>query len=99
MNKGVELRVHLRIKVMTGSFGFRQVNHPDGALQQRNAEPTEATVVACAARLKGAAPVSIGLPLPGWDLAVIDKSGVPVSLGEVGELVIGGVGLARYLDP
>ena len=61
--------------------------------------PTEATVVACAARLKGAAPVSIGLPLPGWDLAVIDKSGVPVSLGEVGELVIGGVGLARYLDP
>ncbi|MGZ5390787.1 MAG: Pls/PosA family non-ribosomal peptide synthetase [Mycobacterium sp.] len=61
--------------------------------------PTEATVVACAARLKGAAPVSIGLPLPGWDLAVVDKSGVPVPLGEVGELVIGGVGLARYLDP
>ncbi len=61
--------------------------------------PTEATVVACAARLDGAGPVSIGLPLRGWDLAVVDKDSVPVSVGEVGELVIGGVGLARYLDP
>ncbi|WP_319449199.1 MULTISPECIES: Pls/PosA family non-ribosomal peptide synthetase [unclassified Mycobacterium] len=61
--------------------------------------PTEATVVACLARLEGKAPVSIGLPLPGWDLAVVDKDGRPVALGEVGELVIGGVGLARYLDP
>ena len=61
--------------------------------------PTEATVVACAARLDGAGPVSIGLPLRGWDLAVVDKDGVPVGIGEVGELVIGGVGLARYLDP
>jgi amino acid adenylation domain-containing protein len=61
--------------------------------------PTEATVVACAARLSDAAPVSIGLPLAGWDLAVVDKNSVPVAAGEVGELVIGGVGLARYLDP
>ncbi|MDT5000844.1 MAG: hypothetical protein QOK12_2949 [Mycobacterium sp.] len=61
--------------------------------------PTEATVVACAAPLDGKGPVSIGLPLPGWDLAVVDKEGNPVALGEVGELVIGGVGLARYLDP
>ncbi len=60
--------------------------------------PTEATVVACAARLDGAGPISIGLPLPGWDLAVIDADGRPVGYGEVGELVIGGVGLARYLD-
>ena len=61
--------------------------------------PTEATVVACAARLEGAAPVSIGVPLLGWDLAVVDKDAQPVRTGEVGELVIGGVGLARYLDP
>ncbi|MGO4445380.1 Pls/PosA family non-ribosomal peptide synthetase [Mycobacterium sp. 2YAF39] len=73
--------------------------------------PTEATVVACAARLRGVGgqersdpgknkrPVSIGLPLTGWDLAVVDQHGAPVSLGQVGELVIGGVGLARYLDP
>ncbi|CAN5711366.1 non-ribosomal peptide synthetase [soil metagenome] len=61
--------------------------------------PTEATVVACAAKLDGRSPVSIGLPLPGWDLAVVDKDGNPVEIGTVGELVIGGVGLARYLDP
>ncbi|KUI05751.1 Pls/PosA family non-ribosomal peptide synthetase [Mycobacterium sp. IS-3022] len=61
--------------------------------------PTEATVVACAARLTGGGPVSIGLPLAGWDLAVVDRNGEPVPYGEVGELVIGGVGLARYLDP
>ena len=61
--------------------------------------PTEATVVSCGAQLSADTPVSIGLPLPGWDLAVIDAAGDPVEVGEVGELVIGGVGLARYLDP
>ncbi|MFC7529184.1 Pls/PosA family non-ribosomal peptide synthetase [Actinoplanes sp. GCM10030250] len=60
--------------------------------------PTEATVVACAAPLTGAGPVRIGLPLAGWELAVVDATGVPVAMGETGELVIGGVGLARYLD-
>lgn len=60
--------------------------------------PTEATVVACAARMTGEGPVRIGLPLAGWELAVVDASGVPVAMGETGELVIGGVGLARYLD-
>ncbi|MFC7451316.1 Pls/PosA family non-ribosomal peptide synthetase [Rhodococcus daqingensis] len=60
--------------------------------------PTEATVVACGALMDGSGPVSIGLPLDGWDLAVVDGEGTPVEVGEVGELVIGGVGLARYLD-
>ena len=60
--------------------------------------PTEATVVACAARLDGAGPVRIGLPLAGWDLVVVDADSRPVGHGETGELVIGGVGLARYLD-
>ncbi|MGI9163408.1 MAG: Pls/PosA family non-ribosomal peptide synthetase [Mycobacterium sp.] len=61
--------------------------------------PTEATVVSCGSRLQAGAPVSIGLPLPGWDLAVVGADGAPVAIGDVGELVIGGVGLARYLDP
>ncbi|MEZ0362901.1 Pls/PosA family non-ribosomal peptide synthetase [Mycobacterium sp. pUA109] len=60
--------------------------------------PTETTVVACAAKLGGTGPVRIGMPLPGWDLAVVDADGAPVGYGEVGELVIGGVGLGRYLD-
>ncbi|GAA1639129.1 non-ribosomal peptide synthetase [Microbacterium flavum] len=61
--------------------------------------PTEATVVACAALLDGIPPVRIGLPLEGWALAVVDGDGLPVAEGAVGELIIGGVGLARYLDP
>ncbi|WP_345539377.1 Pls/PosA family non-ribosomal peptide synthetase, partial [Phytohabitans rumicis] len=60
--------------------------------------PTEATVVACAAQLTGEGPVRIGLPLAGWELAVVDADGEPVPMGDTGELVIGGVGLARYLD-
>ncbi|GIJ72173.1 Pls/PosA family non-ribosomal peptide synthetase [Virgisporangium ochraceum] len=60
--------------------------------------PTEATVVACAARMTGRGPVRIGLPLAGWELAVVDAAGDPVAMGGTGELVIGGVGLARYLD-
>ncbi|NUK26058.1 Pls/PosA family non-ribosomal peptide synthetase [Streptomyces lunaelactis] len=60
--------------------------------------PTEATVVACAALLTGEGPVRIGLPLDGWELAVVDARGELVPMGETGELVIGGVGLARYLD-
>ncbi len=61
--------------------------------------PTEATVVACAAPLGVTGPVRIGLPLDGWVLAVVDGDGQPVAEGGVGELIIGGVGLARYLDP
>ncbi|RKW70840.1 amino acid adenylation domain-containing protein [Galactobacter caseinivorans] len=62
--------------------------------------PTEATVVACAAPLTGEGPVRIGLPLDGWDLAVVDPATeLPVAEGATGELIIGGVGLARYLDP
>ena len=61
--------------------------------------PTEATVVACGAQLDGQPPVRIGLPLDGWDLAVVDAQGQRVPDGEPGELIIGGVGLARYLDP
>ncbi|MBV9822523.1 MAG: AMP-binding protein, partial [Actinobacteria bacterium] len=48
--------------------------------------PTEATVVACAARMTGEAPVRIGLPLDGWQLAVVDPAGEPVAMGDTGEL-------------
>jgi non-ribosomal peptide synthetase-like protein len=61
--------------------------------------PTEATVVACASLMDGTGPVRIGLPLDGWSLAVVDEAGERVPDGEPGELIIGGVGLARYLDP
>ncbi|MFD8132962.1 amino acid adenylation domain-containing protein [Streptomyces sp. RLB3-17] len=60
--------------------------------------PTEATVVACASLMTGEEPIRIGLPLNGWELAVVDEAGEPVAMGDSGQLVIGGVGLARYLD-
>ncbi len=60
--------------------------------------PTEATVVTTAGRLYPGQPVTIGWPLDGWRLAVVDEVGEPVAFGEDGELVIGGVGLGRYLD-
>lgn len=60
--------------------------------------PTEATVVSCAAQLSPGEQVSIGLPLTGWKLAVVNSEGTAVRWGEEGELIIGGVGMARYLD-
>lgn len=60
--------------------------------------PTEATVVTTAARLRGGR-TTIGTPLKGWQVAVVDGDGAEVPAGEEGELVIGGIGLARYLDP
>ena len=61
--------------------------------------PTETTVVACGALLRAGEPVRIGAPLAGWELTVVNPEGEPVAWGEVGELLIGGVGAARYLDP
>lgn len=60
--------------------------------------PTEATVVSCAAQLSENEPVRIGLPINGWQLAVVDEDERPVEIGQIGQLIIGGVGLARYLD-
>ncbi|MFJ9844103.1 Pls/PosA family non-ribosomal peptide synthetase [Kitasatospora sp. NPDC101155] len=61
--------------------------------------PTETTVVATAARMLPGQPVRIGAPLDGWEIAVVDQAGNPVPWYESGELLISGVGTARYLDP
>lgn len=61
--------------------------------------PTEATVVTTASRVHPGQPVRIGTPLSGWLTEVLDDQGQPVPDGVSGELVIGGIGLARYLDP
>jgi non-ribosomal peptide synthetase-like protein len=59
--------------------------------------PTEATVVSTAAPIIPSEPITIGHPLHGGRVAVLDGDR-PVAPGEVGELVIGGIGLGRYLD-
>lgn len=57
--------------------------------------PTEATVIATWTECDPAKPVTIGEPLPGYSAFVMDPSARPLSVGETGELYLGGVGLAR----
>jgi non-ribosomal peptide synthetase-like protein len=61
--------------------------------------PTEATVVATIHECASDEPISIGSPLPGYSVHVLNDAGKPVAAGETGELYIGGEGLARgYLN-
>ncbi|MDG4862908.1 amino acid adenylation domain-containing protein, partial [Streptomyces sp. T-3] len=57
--------------------------------------PTEATVWAAFHRFTGIEPVSIGGPVPGARLYVLDDAHQPVLPGAEGELFIGGAGVAR----
>lgn len=57
--------------------------------------PTETTITATCAQLKPGRPVTIGKPLPGYKVVIADETGRPVSKGEVSEIYIGGIGVAR----
>lgn len=57
--------------------------------------PTEATVIATAAKCEPGKPVTIGKPLRGYAVYLLDESLQPVPPGEEGEIVIGGIGVAR----
>jgi amino acid adenylation domain-containing protein len=56
--------------------------------------PTETTVVATASRLCQGKDVTIGRPIPNYSCYVVDNNLVPVKVGEEGELLIGGPGVA-----
>ncbi|MEU4970266.1 non-ribosomal peptide synthetase [Streptomyces smyrnaeus] len=57
--------------------------------------PTETTVWATFHRFTGVEPVSIGGPIPGARLYVLDDELQPVPPGTEGELLIGGAGVTR----
>lgn len=57
--------------------------------------PTETTVIATYAELCPSKPVSIGRPVPGYDVYILDDELRPVAPGETGEICIGGAGVAR----
>ena len=60
--------------------------------------PTEATVgcvVHWVSEQDSEGPVPIGRPIPGTRIALVDESGAEVPAGSVGELVLGGDGVAR----
>jgi non-ribosomal peptide synthetase component F len=61
--------------------------------------PSEGTVWVSADRLMRDDRVTIGRPVPGSRIYVLDRSGRRVPLGVAGEIAIGGLGVARgYLD-
>lgn len=57
--------------------------------------PTEGTVWASYHRMTAPGPVSIGRPVPGVTLYVLDEQRQPVARGSAGELYIGGALVAR----
>ncbi|HTN17215.1 MAG TPA: Pls/PosA family non-ribosomal peptide synthetase, partial [Chitinophagaceae bacterium] len=57
--------------------------------------PTETTVTATMVALQPGDPISIGLPLPNYNLAVLDENRNLVPFGQQGELVISGPGVCR----
>ncbi|GDY33429.1 Pls/PosA family non-ribosomal peptide synthetase [Gandjariella thermophila] len=57
--------------------------------------PTEATVTATWCELTPDRPVTIGRPLPTYSVVILDEDGRVVPDGEVGEICLGGPGVAR----
>jgi len=57
--------------------------------------PTETTVIATWADVCPGRPVTIGRPLPGYSVYVLDDRLQPVPPGETGEICIAGAGVAR----
>ena len=57
--------------------------------------PTETTVIATYADLVRGRPVTIGRPVPGYRVHLLDERLRPVRPGDTGEICIGGVGVAR----
>lgn len=57
--------------------------------------PTEATVIATYSECMPGQEINIGKPLPGYSAYILDEHLHPVADGSLGELCIGGVGLAR----
>ncbi len=85
----------------TGGDVLRRRPHDDAPYQVTNIYgPTEATVVCAVAivepqsRAEGAT-IPLGRPLDNVRLHVLDEAGRPVPVGSVGELNIGGAGVAR----
>jgi amino acid adenylation domain-containing protein len=57
--------------------------------------PTETTIWSTCAQVTGDEAISVGLPIAGTTVRVLDESLHPVAVGMVGELCIGGAGVAR----
>jgi amino acid adenylation domain-containing protein len=54
--------------------------------------PTEATVVSTLVECKADTPITIGIPLPNYEIFILDTEQQPVDVGVTGELYLGGIG-------
>lgn len=60
--------------------------------------PTETTIFATVGERLPNGPVTIGAPIAGWRVRIVDERGRPVAIGATGELQVGGAGVsAGYL--
>ena len=57
--------------------------------------PTEATVIATGCEYQHGKKLTIGIPIPNYSVYIIKDNGELALTGEEGELMIGGIGLAR----
>ncbi|WP_157937135.1 AMP-binding protein, partial [Geodermatophilus chilensis] len=57
--------------------------------------PTETTVTCTMAELRPGKPVTIGRPLPTYRITLLDDDRQPVPAGEIGEICVGGLGVAH----
>ncbi len=102
---GLMLPTRLRCVIIGGEAAqaerlaqWHAVN-PNNARLLNTYGPSEATVVATCAQLNAQSPLSIGTPLPGRDVFVLDVHGHLCPTGVAGELVLAGAGLANgYLN-
>jgi amino acid adenylation domain-containing protein len=61
--------------------------------------PTEVTIVNTIGEHRPGAPLTIGRPVPGTTVYLLDDAGCPVRPGDLGEMWVGGAGVtAGYLD-
>ncbi|WP_238782590.1 MupA/Atu3671 family FMN-dependent luciferase-like monooxygenase [Streptomyces monomycini] len=88
--------------LLLGGDVMRTRPHPDVAYETVNVYgPTETTVLCTIETVgprtpdTGSGPIPIGRPADNVSLRVLDTSGAPVPLGTVGELYVGGPGIAR----
>jgi len=92
----------LKILIFGGEVCSREVASrwcKPGRLVLNTYGPTEAAVIATYSVLKPLDEVTIGKPLPGYDVILVNSGNELVGAGEEGEILIGGDSIARgYLN-
>ncbi len=86
----------LRVLLVGGDCLYGVPKIPLSFCLINNYGPTEATVVAASGAIEtSAASISIGRPIANTRIYILDGQGEPVAVGVVGEIYIGGSGVAR----